>query len=141
VIGQNVAISERKDTAHPDATLRVRLGTRDTHYRSQLIPAATVMRYFADCSSELGLRQSGRTGLLAAYEGAEFLKPLHVGDFIEIRATVVSRGQRSRRVNLEAWRYIYAAEWGVTDRRSEIVEPVELVARATMVSVTPRTTA
>ena len=59
--------------AEREATLRVRLGTSDTHYRSQLIPAATVMRLFADCTTEIGIRDNGRPGLLAAYEGAEVL--------------------------------------------------------------------
>ena len=124
--------------AHPGSTLRVRLGTRDTHYRSHLIPAATVMRLFADCSTELGLRDSGRVGLLAAYEGAEFLMPLHVGDYVEIRAAVVSRGRRSRRISLKAWRHIRAQARNAAPPRWEIVEPPELVARATMISVTPR---
>ncbi len=124
--------------AQPASMLRVRLGTRDTHHRSHLIPAATIMRLFADCSTELGLRASGRAGLLAAYEGVQFLMPLHVGDYVEIRATLVSRGRRSRRISLEAWRHIRAGVPAGVPRRWEIVEPAELVARATMISVTPR---
>jgi len=131
-------MSEENSLARSVATLRLRLGTRDTHYRGQLIPAATVMRYFADCSTELGLRQSGRAGLLAAYEGAEFLKPLYIGDLIEIRARVLSRGERSRRVSLEAWRHIGTPASEATDGRGEMAESLELVAQATMVSVTPR---
>lgn len=120
------------------ASLRVRLGTQDTHFRGHLIPAATVMRLFADCSTELGIRESGRAGLLAAYERAEFLRPLHVGDYVEICATVLSRGERSRRVGLEAWRHIRAPVPDGEPQRWELAESPELVARATMVSVTPR---
>ena len=34
-----------------DTSLRVRLGGLDTHYRNYLIPAATILRLFADCST------------------------------------------------------------------------------------------
>lgn len=120
-----------------DSSLRVRLGGLDTHYRNYLIPAATILRLFADCSTEIGLRENaGREGLLAAYEGATFLQTCRVGDYVEIRATVLSRGNRSRRVGLAAFRHVRAPEkeGGV----SAICEPPELVAHAILVSVRPK---
>jgi 3-aminobutyryl-CoA ammonia-lyase len=125
-------------TTIPDATLRVRLGTKDTHYRGGLIPAATVMRLLADCSTEIGLRDNGRPGLLAAYENAEFLLPLRTGDYVEIRARVVSRGRRSRRLALEAWRLARAPADGAPSRDYAMCEPPELAARAIMISVAPK---
>ena len=122
----------------PDATLRVRLGTGDTHYRSHLIPAATVLRLFADCSTEIGIRDNGRPGLLAAYENAEFFVPLRVGDYVEIRASVVARGRRSRRIALEAWRLMRAPAPDAKCQDYALCEPPELAARAIMVSVAPR---
>jgi 3-aminobutyryl-CoA ammonia-lyase len=122
----------------PDATLRVRLGLRDTHYRGGLIPAATVMRLFADCSTEIGIQDNGRPGLLAAYENAEFLLPLRAGDYVEIRAAVVSRGRRSRRIALEAWRLVRAPAESAASRDYATCKPPELAARAIMVSVAPK---
>jgi len=122
----------------PDATLRLRLGTKDTHYRGGLIPAATVMRLFADCSTEIGIRDNGRPGLLATYENAEFLLPLRAGDYVEIRAAVVSRGNRSRRVALEAWRLVRAPAEDAASGDYAKCEPPELAARAIMVSVAPK---
>lgn len=122
-----------------EATLRVRLGMHDTHYAEALIPAATILRLFADCSTEIGLRESnGREGLLAAYEGAQFFKPCRVGDYLEIRAKVLSRGNRSRRVEIGAWRTLEAPTHGESDNRWKIVDPPELVAKAVLVSVTPK---
>jgi hypothetical protein len=46
--------------------------------------------------NEIGLRDNGRLGLLAAFENAEFMLPLRVVDDVEIRATIVSRGHRPR---------------------------------------------
>jgi len=122
----------------PDATLRVRLGTKDTHYQGGLIPAATVMRLFADCTTEIGIRDNGRAGLLAAYENAEFLLPLRSGDYVEIRAAVLSRGRRSRRIALEAWRLMRAPAEDAQRRDYTICEPPELAARGIMISVGPR---
>jgi 3-aminobutyryl-CoA ammonia-lyase len=122
----------------PDATLHVRLGTKDTHYGGGLIPAATVMRLFADCTTEIGILDSGRPGLLAAYENAEFLLPLRAGDYVEIRAAVISRGRRSRRIALEAWRLIRAPAEDAARRDHVPCEPPELAARATMISVSPK---
>jgi acyl-CoA hydrolase len=120
-----------------DASLRVRLGTADTHYGGYLIPAATIMRLFADCTTEIGIRDNGRPGLLAAYESATFLKPLYVGDYIEVQATVIARGRRSRRIGLEAWRLVAALPPGTAGDHLVLAEP-ELIARAVMVSVAPR---
>lgn len=122
----------------PDATIRVRLGTRDTHYRGGLIPAATVMRLFADCTTEIGILDTGRAGLLAAYENTEFLLPLRAGDYVEFRAAVISRGRRSRRIALEAWRLLQAPPEGAVNRDYTLCRPPELVARGTMISVSPK---
>jgi len=119
------------------AILRVRLGNQDTHYREHLIPAATILRLFADCSTEIGLRENGgRPSLLAAYESAEFLLPCRVGDYVEFTAEVISRGRRSKRVKLAAYRHIAAPE--KDGDPSVICDPPELIARAVLVSVKPR---
>jgi 3-aminobutyryl-CoA ammonia-lyase len=120
-----------------DATLRVQLGLKDTHYRGGLIPAATVMRLFADCTTEIGIRDNGRPGLLAAYEKTEFLLPLRAGDYIEIRAMVVSRGRRSRRIALEAWRLERAPAYGAGGDYA-LSDPPKLAARGMMISVAPK---
>lgn len=122
----------------PDGTLRVRLSVADSHYREHLIPAATILRLFADCSTEIGLRESGgREGLLAAYESADFLLPCRVGDYLEIRGRILSRGNRSRRVGMTAHRYVRAPE---KDDGSHYVllDPPELVAKAVLVAVSPK---
>jgi len=122
-----------------EARLRVRLGMNDTHYAEALVPAATILRLFADCSTEIGLRENnGKEGLLAAYEGAQFLLPCRVGDYLEIHAKVLSRGNRSRRVELHAWRAMRAPLHGENGSRWTICEPPELIAKAVLVSVTPK---
>jgi 3-aminobutyryl-CoA ammonia-lyase len=122
----------------PQGFLRLRFGLLDTHYPGGLIPAAIILRCFADCSSEIGMRVDGVDGYLAAYESAEFLKPVHAGDYVEIRARVVSKGNRSRRVAIEAHRVIEEKESSGGLSRGVVHDPPELVARAVMVAVRPK---
>ncbi len=116
-------------TSNPTRRCASGSALKDTHYRGGLIPAATVMRLFADCTTEIGILDNGRPGLLAAYEKAEFLLPLRAGDYVEFRATVMSRGRRSRRIALEAWRLLRAPAEGAANRDYTLCEPPELVAR------------
>lgn len=120
--------------------LRVRLGLHDTHYPNGLIPAATILRLFADCASELGIRTDGTDGYLAAYEKAEFFKPLYAGDYIEIRAKHLSKGNRSRRTALEARRCMQSKELGGGLSGGVFHDPPELIASAIMIGVRPRDT-
>src|SRR5215472_9727446 len=118
--------------------LRVRLGLHDTHYPNGLIPAATILRLFADCASELGIRMDGTDGYLAAYEKAEFFKPVYARDYLEIRAKRLSIGNRSRRTALEARRAMESKELGGGLSGGIFHDPPELVASAIMVGVRPR---
>jgi 3-aminobutyryl-CoA ammonia-lyase len=120
------------------ASLRVRMGLHDTHYEGGLIPAATILRLFADCSSELGIRMDGVDGYLAAYESAEFLLPVYAGDYIEITATLASKGNRSRRIALTATRAIRAQLLGGGLGGGTVISPPETVGRAVLVAVVPK---
>ena len=73
----------------------------------------------------------------AAYEAANFHLPCLVGDYLEITGTVLSRGNRSRRVGLKAYRYVRAPRH---DDGSPYIlcDPPELVADAVLVAVSPK---
>ena len=117
--------------------LRVRLGAQDTHYRGTVVPGATTLRMMADCGVQITTRSDGEGGLLAAVDGAEFLQPLFVGDFIEFRAWLTASGRRSRRMTIEALRTI-RAPGDEPGSRPSICDPPEIVARATLVIVVSR---
>src|SRR3954467_10930368 len=85
----------------PDATLRLRLGPADARYAEGLVPGSKAMELFGDLETEIALRGGGDEGLCAGYDMVEFLAPLHVGDYVEGRARVVSRGRSSRRLYAE----------------------------------------
>jgi 3-aminobutyryl-CoA ammonia-lyase len=120
----------------PDAILRVRLSAQDTTYRSVIIPAARIMGMFADCITQITLREDGDGSLLAAYEGATFLQSVHIGDYLELQAKVISRGNRSRRVAVTALRHIRAPGPGEPDLPAAVVcDPPQKVAEAVIVVV------
>jgi 3-aminobutyryl-CoA ammonia-lyase len=119
----------------PDATLRVRLGPGDARYAEGLVPGSKAMELFGDLETEIALLEGGDEGLCAGYDMVEFLAPLHVGDYIEASAWVVSRGSSSRRLYAEIHKVRAVDERGI-DASPE--EPV-LVARASVTIVVGRT--
>src|SRR4051794_34722243 len=121
--------------APPDATLRVRLGPADARYAEGLVPGSKAMELFGDLETEIALREGGDEGLCVAYDMVEFLAPLRVGDYVEARAWVVSRGRTSRRLYAELFRVLAVDERGI-DASPE--EPA-LVARASVTIVVGRT--
>ena len=118
-----------------DATLRLRLGPADARYAEGLVPGSKAMELFGDLETEIALREGGDEGLCAGYDMVEFLAPLRVGDYVEGRARVVSRGRSSRKLYAELLRVRAVDERGI-DTSPE--EPV-LVARASVTIVVGRT--
>lgn len=124
------------DNSSPDGILRVRMGAQDTTYRSVIIPAARLMGYFADCITQINIEQDGVSSLLAAYEGAQFKKPVHIGDFLEFQGRLIGRGNRSRRFAMTAIRHIRAPGPGEPEKPAAVViKPPEIVAEAVIVVV------
>ncbi|SFJ73257.1 hypothetical protein SAMN05216304_11314 [Bosea sp. OK403] len=112
------------------------MSAQDTTYRSVIIPAARLMGFFADCVTQITLREDQDGSLLAAYENAQFKKSVHIGDYIEFQARVVSRGTRSRRMGVVALRHIRAPGPGESDKPpGTICAPPEIVAEAIIVVV------
>lgn len=93
-----------KAVEEKDAEMCVRMGAHDTTYRGDVIPAARLMGFAADCSAQIFHRAYGEGGLLAAYESAKFMQVVRVGDYIAFHATVIARGKRSRKVRVSARR-------------------------------------
>ena len=72
------------------------------HYGGNLVDGAYVLALFGDVATELSIRTDGDEGLFASYSDVQFRAPLHGGDVIEVTATLVERGRRSRQVEFAA---------------------------------------
>lgn len=121
----------------PTALIRVRISQQDVHYGGGIVAGARMMELFGDAATELSIRYDGDEGLLASYDGVEFLKPVRAGDFLEIRGRITKVGIRSRKVELEAHKVIEGDWEGGTSAARVLPEPV-LVARARGTVVAPK---
>jgi 3-aminobutyryl-CoA ammonia-lyase len=72
------------------------------HYAGNLVDGAYVLALFGDVATELSIRLDGDEGLFASYSEVQFLAPLRGGDVVEVTATLVRRGRRSREMQFEA---------------------------------------
>lgn len=114
--------------------VRLRMAQTDAHYGGNLVSGAKVMEVFGDACTELAIRTDGDEGLLAAYESAEFLMPVQAGDFLEVRARLLSRGRTSRRAGLEAYKLIEPRP-DVSESAADLLPEPALVARGTLTYV------
>ena len=72
------------------------------HYGGNLVDGAYVLGLFGDVATELSIRTDADEGLFASYSDVQFKAPLLAGDVLEITATLVRVGRRSREVRFDA---------------------------------------
>jgi len=114
----------------PEAKLRLRMSSRDTHYAGKLVDGARILNLFGDLATELTIRYDGDEGLLRAYDQVEFLAPVHSGDFIEVTGKITKVGSTSRKMIFEAYKVIASIQNHVNESACDILNPPILVAKA-----------
>jgi 3-aminobutyryl-CoA ammonia-lyase len=70
------------------------------HYAGNLVDGAYSLACFGDVATEVCIRTDGDEGLFASYSDVQFHAPVRAGDVLEITATVVRVGRRSRELEL-----------------------------------------
>lgn len=68
------------------------------HYAGNLVDGAYSLGLFGDAATELVIRTDGDEGLFASYDDVQFKAPVRAGDVLEVTATLVASGRRSRRI-------------------------------------------
>jgi 3-aminobutyryl-CoA ammonia-lyase len=97
------------------------------HYGGNLVDGAYVLGLFGDVGTELCIRSDGDEGLFASYSDVQFRAPVLAGDVIEVTATVVRSGRRSRGLAFEA-RVVCRADPGRGPSASQVLgEPLVAV--------------
>jgi 3-aminobutyryl-CoA ammonia-lyase len=71
------------------------------HYAGNLVDGAYSLAAFGDVATEMSIRTDGDESLFASYSDVQFLAPVRAGDCIEIEATLVRVGSRSREMTFE----------------------------------------
>ena len=66
------------------------------HYAGNLVDGAYSLGLFGDVATEMCIVLDGDEGLFASYSEVQFRAPVRAGDVLEITATLVREGTRSR---------------------------------------------
>jgi 3-aminobutyryl-CoA ammonia-lyase len=72
------------------------------HYAGDLVDGAYLLALFGDVATEVCIRSDGDEGLFASYSDVQFRAPVRAGDVVEVGATLVRAGRRSREMRFEA---------------------------------------
>jgi 3-aminobutyryl-CoA ammonia-lyase len=117
-----------------EGVIRLRMSTADGHYAGGLVDGARILHLFGDAITELLIRHDGDEGLSRVMT-SEFLAPVRNGDYIEIRARLVSVGKSSRTIECTAHKIIELG--GPNDSSARLLAEPLLVARCTDIAVVP----
>lgn len=117
-----------------ESLIRLRLSSADAHYGGNLVAGSTVLGLFGDAVTEVLIRHDGDEGLSRTLN-AEFLAPVYAGDYLEVRAKLVSVGKSSRQLECTAHKVIRLLD--PNDSAADLLAEPILVARASTVAVVP----
>jgi 3-aminobutyryl-CoA ammonia-lyase len=117
-----------------EGLIRLRMSAADAHYAGGLVDGARILQLFGDAVTELLIRHDGDEGL-SRVMNSEFLAPVRAGDYLEIRARIVSVGKSSRTIECTAHKIIELVH--PNDSAANVLAEPLLVARATDVAVVP----
>ncbi|HET6564280.1 MAG TPA: hotdog domain-containing protein [Xanthomonadales bacterium] len=117
-----------------ESLIRVRMSFADAHYAGGLVDGARIMELFGDAVTEVLIRHDGDEGLSRKMT-SEFLAPVRAGDYLEIRARLVSVGNTSRTIECTAHRVIELIDPEKSAAR--VLDTPVLIAKATDIAVVP----
>jgi 3-aminobutyryl-CoA ammonia-lyase len=117
-----------------ESLIRLRMSMADAHYAGGLVDGARIQQLFGDAVTEILIRHDGDEGLSVKMT-CEFLAPVRAGDYLEVRARLVSVGKSSRTIECTAHKIIELVQPNHSAAR--VLSPPVLVARATDIAVVP----
>ena len=106
------------------------------HYGGDLVDGAYALGLFGDVATEVCIRTDGDEGLFAGYAEVAFRAPIRAGDVLEVTATVLRVGTRSRTLQFGC----QVVCRGRPDRgpsAAEVLDPPVLAVTATGTVVVP----
>ena len=117
-----------------ESLIRVRMSMSDAHYGGNLVDGAHLLHLVGDAVTELLIIHDGDEGLTRIMT-SENLAPVHGGDFIELRAKLVSSGKTSRKFECTAHKVIELVK--ADDSAANVLPEPILVLKASGVAVVP----
>lgn len=109
----------------------------DSHYPDGVVSVGVITELFGMAGGKLSYMFDGDAGLARSYDSLEFLAPAYQGDYVRVRATMLSVGRTSRRRLYEA--HVVARAHGIGGKPShgEVLSAPILIARAIGTAVVP----
>ncbi|MGI5500693.1 hotdog domain-containing protein [Lentzea sp. CA-135723] len=107
------------------------------HYGGNLVDGAYGLGMFGDVATELLIHTDSDEGLFAGYSSVEFAAPIQAGDVVEVTATLVRIGTRSREIEFEARVVCRSAPERGPSAADVLAEPI-VVTRARGTVVAPK---
>lgn len=120
-----------------EVSIRLRLSQQDAHYGGNLVDGARALALFGDAATELLIRLDGDEGLFRAYDSIDFLAPLYAGDFIEIKASLVSKGNTSRKMAFTCHKLIQSRA-DISPSSAEVLRDPILCVKASGTCIVPK---
>ena len=105
------------------------------HYSGNLVDGAYSLGLFGDVATEVCIRLDGDEGLFASYADVQFKAPVQAGDVLEVTATVVQMGTRSRRIEFTS---TVVCRGGGSSAAAVLDEPIVAVTATGTVVVPPK---
>ncbi len=106
------------------------------HYAGDLVDGAYTLGLFGDVATEACVRADGDEGLFASYQDVQFKAPVRAGDVLEVTATIVKVGTRSRAMDFVA-RVVCRGRPDLGASAAEALDPPIVAVTATGVVVVP----
>ncbi|WP_419866245.1 hotdog domain-containing protein [Ornithinimicrobium cerasi] len=106
------------------------------HYAGDLVDGAYSLALFGDVATELCIRTDGDEGLFASYSDVQFLAPVRAGDCLEVSATLVRVGSRSREMDFSV-RVVARGDTSRGISAAEVLDPPLLATTARGTVVVP----
>ena len=106
------------------------------HYAGNLVDGAYSLAAFGDVATEMCIRTDGDEGLFASYTDVQFLAPVRAGDCLEVSATLVRVGSRSREMDFSV-RVVARGDTSRGISAAEVLDPPLLATKARGTVVVP----
>jgi len=117
-----------------EGVIRVRMSAADGHYGGGLVAGARVLGLVGDALTEALIRHDGDEGLERTMT-VELLAPVYCGDYLEVRAKLLSIGNSSRRFECTVHKLIRLVS--PDDSAADVLAEPLLVMKAAGVAVVP----
>ncbi|GAA2525397.1 hotdog domain-containing protein [Pilimelia columellifera] len=106
------------------------------HYAGNLVDGAYALALFGDVATEVCIRTDGDEGLFASYSDVQFRAPMKAGDVLEVTATVVRVGTRSRTIDFQA-AVVCRGTPQASESAAQVLDPPIVAVTATGTVVVP----